>query len=143
MGTNYYGRQISKIEEIEAKREKVLEELNVLHYASPLLWEIVEGHFQIKLNDIQDIHIGKASMGWKFLFNHNDWQYYTDKESLYQWLDTVEIVDEYGRKVTKEWFINLIESKEDHPKSAMDVQKNWKYYIHKDGLRFSTPTSFS
>ena len=30
----------------------------------------------LRLKEENQVHIGKRSCGWKFLFNHNNWEYY-------------------------------------------------------------------
>ena len=43
----------------------------------------------------ETIHIGKNSGGWKFCFNHNNWEYFEkSKESLEVFLLACEIYDE-------------------------------------------------
>ena len=54
-----------------------------------------------------DIHIGKRSGGWKFLWDHNYFQYYKpSKESLIEWLKSGQIIDEYGDEFTFDQFWN-------------------------------------
>lgn len=52
------------------------------------------------------IHIGKRSGGWKFLFNHNNWVYYSyTRESIDAFLRSCELIEnEYGEPVTVEEF---------------------------------------
>ena len=73
----------------------------------------------------EPIHIGKSSIGWKFLFqSHNDtwdeppvvWNAY---DQVYEWLykHTVEsdefvIMDEYDRIVSFDEFISWVENKQ-------------------------------
>ena len=54
----------------------------------------------------EEIHIGKRSGGWKFLFNHNNWKYYgTDKESIMEFLMSCDSLEnEYGEELTPEQF---------------------------------------
>ena len=53
-----------------------------------------------------EVHIGKRSGGWKFLFNHNKWQYYDySRESIDNFLKSCyKIVNEYGEEMTPEEF---------------------------------------
>jgi len=64
-----------------------------------------------------EIHLGKASPGWKFLLQYNNGQYYTTWEEMKGWLLRMtllgaEIVDEYNRRTTLKKFIRLVESKQ-------------------------------
>lgn len=54
----------------------------------------------------EEIHIGKRSGGWKFLFNHNNWKYYgADKESIMEFLRSCDSLEnEYGDELTPEQF---------------------------------------
>ena len=55
----------------------------------------------------KDIHIGKRSGGWKFLWDHNYFQYYKpSKESLIEWLKSGQIIDEYCDEFTFDQFWN-------------------------------------
>lgn len=62
------------------------------------------------------IHIGKRSGGWKFLFNHNNWQYYDyTRESIDSFLrECYEIEDEYGEKMSvDDFWANFVDSMSD------------------------------
>lgn len=55
----------------------------------------------------EDIHIGKRSAGWKFLWDAHYFKYFKpSKEALFEWLKSGQIIDEYGRKFTFDQFIN-------------------------------------
>lgn len=55
----------------------------------------------------REIHIGKRSGGWKFLWNANDFKYYSPSvKSLHEFLQSGNIYDEYGRSYTYDEFIN-------------------------------------
>jgi hypothetical protein len=143
MGTNYYGRQISKIEEVNAKEERIFSELrSYTRSMSAELDGVISEYFEIKRNEIQDVHIGKASGGWSFLFNHNNWEYFTDKESMLKWLETVEIRNEYGVVFTKDEFLKEISTHKDgdYARNAKTVNPQW--YVERDGLTFSSSTNF-
>ena len=55
-----------------------------------------------------EVHIGKRLGGWKFLFDHNNWNYYPrDKEKFIKWVSDPangRTVDEYGEEYTPEQF---------------------------------------
>ena len=53
------------------------------------------------------VHIGKRSAGWKFLWNANNFKYFKQsKTSLFEFLKTGRIFDEYGKEFTFDQFIN-------------------------------------
>ena len=105
-----------------------------------------------------EIHIGKSSGGWKFLFNHNHWRYWDSLEGLKEFLDSHELYNEYRESTTPEEFWDLVEAKKDgidgkqyeerwdefHPGlpkpsymySGTPTDEEWF------GLRFSTSTEF-
>lgn len=61
----------------------------------------------IKENIPEKIHIGKRSAGWKFLWNANNFKYFTpNKESLMEFLKSGQIYNEYGEKFSFDQFIN-------------------------------------
>ena len=51
------------------------------------------------------IHLGKRSMGWKFIWNFNKNKYYSDKRTLLNFIKTGRVVDEYGELIPNEEFI--------------------------------------
>lgn len=125
MGTNYYGKRIPT-------------ETDKQHIALLVLKGDFDGAI-FALHSFDAIHIGKCSAGWRFLFNHNNWDYYHDWENFCNWLDTVEITSEYGEPKTKEELIGLIKEKE---LSAIQKPSNTDWYIEKDGMQFSKSTEF-
>lgn len=91
MGTNYYLRQ-----KISNDKKELMKSL------------IDQGNFN-ELKDMtpKDIHIGKQSCGWKFLWNANRFEYFEPTiESLYDFLKSGDIYDEYGTKYDFDTFIN-------------------------------------
>lgn len=125
MGTNYYGKKIPTETDKQAIALLVLKgDFNGAIHA---------------LKSFEAIHIGKSSSGWRFLFNHNNWDYYKDWQSFCDWLLTVEIVDEYGESKSKDELIALIKEKE---LSATQIPSNTDWYIEKDGMQFSKSTEF-
>ena len=55
----------------------------------------------------KDVHIGKRSYGWKFLWNANRFEYFEPTiKSLYEFLKSGDIYDEYGTKYDFDTFIN-------------------------------------
>ena len=72
----------------------------------------------------EEVHIGKSSFGWKFLFNPY-------KESWKEWkefLSEIPIKDEYGVQVSFEEFVQKVEKKQkedgEHYTFAGDADKN-------------------
>jgi len=83
-----------------------------------------------------EIHIGKSSGGWKFLFHSCD-EFRTFpqfKHWLEECVDTEKylIFNEYGENVSKDELLELIESKQ-----KTDSPDQYKYCMDIDGYRFS------
>ncbi len=125
MGTNYYGRKIPTKEELKTISEAVLK------------GDLKAAKEMINKSDL--IHIGKSSAGWDFLFNLNGQQYYHDKPSLIKWLQSVEITNEYGTRVSFHEFWNEIANNRTwngHPCLKHTASKHAHEYIVIDGLEF-------
>lgn len=105
-----------------------------------------------------NIHIGKRSSGWKFLWNFQNGKFYTNKEELLTFIRSGRIVDEYGELQDTEEFIKMAlewgqpdgyvlndeyerKVKEQNP-GAFIWGSNY-YDKEIDGLRVSTHTEFS
>jgi len=58
------------------------------------------------------IHLGKSSLGWNFLLQTNDLYYIGNWQEMKKWILEAKgnIVDEYGRRISKQKFIELVES---------------------------------
>ena len=96
MGTNFYIRQKIKDEDKKAIRD-LLDK------------DDMEGVKNYAEEHPNEIHIGKRSYGWKFLWDAHEFRYFKPtKESLHEFLRAHDIYDEYGRKYTFEQFINDI-----------------------------------
>ena len=146
MGTNFYVRQIMT-EKQKEKLHKLIDEnkFNEIRLAIPV-----------------QVHIGKRSAGWRFCFNHNDWEWYSDVEDLKQFIQSNELYDEYGEEIEFDDFWNDIEAREKDPKmlDGDRYEERWDE-IHPNtpkpdymrrgykgdedhfGYRFSTSTDFS
>ena len=94
MSTNYFGLSIPKTKEWEERKAKSIEEAGEMKGLIPIIEEYYEKYKP------KEIHIGKSSMGWDFLFNYNGGKYYTNKLELLNWLETLNIYDEYGKSIT-------------------------------------------
>jgi hypothetical protein len=55
-------------------------------------------------NDMK-VHLGKRSSGWKFTWNFHNYHYYKDKETLFEFIRSGRVVDEYGDLIDNEEFI--------------------------------------
>jgi hypothetical protein len=124
MGTNFYGRIIPTEKHLKVISEAVLD--GNLRTAK----EMIEKH--------EIIHIGESSARRRFLFNHNNWKYFSGVQEMKNWLKDLEIVSEYGGVVPFEEFWSIVEEKQKTQNPITD--KSW--YTIKEGYEFSTPTEF-
>ena len=63
------------------------------------------------------LHLGKSSFGWKFLFRKHPFEISCFREFIdFINSDDVDIIDEYGKLINKEDFINMIEEKQKNTK---------------------------
>ena len=151
MGTNYYAVRI--LNEIEKENAKKMIENDQYGELKEFLDE-----------KTREIHIGKSSIGWKFLFNWNKEKYYKPlKHSINDFLSLYRIVDEYGKEISLESFWEMVEKKSngmDNEEYYSKYEKgkifddeiyyneelakyNPKFYeFYSDGLRFSTINDF-
>lgn len=87
----------------------------------------------------EQVHIGKSSFGWKFLFSSVKGQYRDFKS----WLEFVEkykdsIYDEYERKVELEDLLKLIANKQENFKQEKVVNVGDDFdYLDPEGYRFT------
>lgn len=106
------------------------------------------------------VHIGKNSCGWKFLFNHNNWEFYKNMDELKEFINSGRLIDEYGESVSPEEFWEFVEKKQADPEmiggkeyyenpkfihtdfTIEDAIKNNYYEEVKWDYRFSTSTEF-
>ena len=84
MGCNYY---IIRNIDIKNFKDTVFEKLNKNDF-SGLLKMIPKR-----------IHIGKNTLGWEFLWNHQNWDYFHNDNSLKDFLQDGIIYDEYDREI--------------------------------------------
>ena len=140
MGTHYYWRPLITEEEREALLEKTK---NV-----KTLQEIKDFIYNDILKEREaEVHIGKSSCGWQFLF-HLGIRKYTcgqslKREDIDKWLRSGIIIDEYGDEISVDKFWQLIDTKKD----GMDYDEYYKnfpedrycrgYDQQIDGLRFT------
>ena len=105
MGTNFYAiipvkkRTTNKLRELANKLEDTSQQVNVENE----LYEIGE-----ELKD-HEVHLGKRSCGWAFLWDANNLKYYEPTlASIKKFIDdnNAKIQDEYGVEFTWDEFIN-------------------------------------
>ena len=115
MGTNYY--RIPTEEQMEARKQILIQQVTSMDmsvenleremkYISPTKdwewfspWEMfIEG---------TNIHLGKRSSGWKFCWNFHKDKYYSNKETLLEFIRSGRVVNEYGEEQDVEEFITM------------------------------------
>lgn len=95
MGTNFY----VKIKLTEDQKKSINEYLSKDDYKSA----------RDILDEAKDIHIGKSSFGWKFLWDVNNFKYFgKSKKEMFDWLKDKDIIDEYDKHYTFDQFIKRI-----------------------------------
>ena len=115
-------------------------------------------NYYVRLKD-KEIHIGKSSCGWMFLFAPNPEHYDNTKAGINRFLKLHknEFYDEYDRLVDIREFWNMVESKKEgftllsyyieESKIRIIPSYEWegakKEIITKEGLRISDTAEFS
>ena len=154
MSTNYYLRKKLTSEEsreifkfIKSKYEEfdsqVIKNIYGIEYAlDDFIYEVKEFARQY----INEIHIGKRSYGWQFLWDYHGGKYYRSSlEDIKKFLSNpdYEIVDEYGETYTFEQFFNEKVGKSLYEgKNGLEEGLSSHFFIS-DGLRFSSHEDFS
>ena len=161
MGTNYYrvpqGHEMIKREQKFRIRINEMDSVNAgqigrgFRSISVGEWDYMSPWDEFL--DGTNIHLGKRSIGWKFLWNWNDSKYYKTKEELFKFIKSGRVVDEYGELMDQEEFIQMALSwgQEDgwdietyHKENPeRNVWGHCKHEEYLDGLRVSTSTEFS
>ena len=163
MGTNYY--RVPKSHEMIKREQKLRMRIDSMDSISPN--QIERGFRSISVGewdymspwdeflDGTNIHLGKRSSGWKFLWNWNDSKYYKTKEGLFEFIRSGRVVDEYGEQMDQEEFIQMalqwgqedgwdIETYyKENPSHRISFIHDKKHEEYLDGLRVSTSTEFS
>jgi hypothetical protein len=114
MGTNYY--RIPTEEEMESKKRQLIYDVQNIDL-TPFN---IERKFRLEKPDSFDsesvwdsfindtcIHLGKRSSGWKFCWNFNNNNYYSNKKQLLKFIRDGRVVDEYGEEIDVEEFIKM------------------------------------
>jgi hypothetical protein len=167
MSTNYY-----RIPKQKVVREKYLELVEQISYMDIFSPEQIYNEFRTiekgferwsswdNFIDGLNIHIGKRSGGWKFLWNFQEGKFYTNKEELFKFIRSGRIVDEYGELQDTEEFIkmalewgqpdgyvldeNYIAEQRKQPNYRPSFINMSNYYDKEiDGLRVSSSVEFS
>lgn len=82
----------------------------------------------VKINSTEELHIGKRSCGWQFIFQangincHVPWQ--SNLESLIQYLKSdkdIRIIDEYDRIYSVDDFLSEIKDSLYHDKNHINI----------------------
>ena len=162
MGTNFY--RVPKGNEMIKREQKLRLRIDAMDTINPGV--ISRGFRSIEVSELDsispwdeflegtNIHLGKRSRGWKFIWNWNDGRYYKTKEELFKFIRDGRVVDEYGEQIDVEEFITMALDwgKDDGWDSETYYKENPRYrtlwssekheqYI--DGLRVSTSKDFS
>jgi hypothetical protein len=162
MGTNFY--RVPQGHEMIKREQKLRMRIDAMDTVNPE--QIERGFRSISVGewdsmspwdeflDGTNVHLGKRSGGWKFLWNWNDSKYYKTKEELFKFIRSGRVVDEYGRVIDQEEFIQM--ALEWGQEDGWDIETYYKEnpsrrsFIHDekheeylDGLRVSTSTEFS
>jgi len=140
MGTNFYCAY-----RITPEKHKTLQELLDKNMYKELIDTL--------MNFTKEIHIGKRSCGWQFLFESGPWE--CNLQSIKDFLSQpdIEIYDEYGIYFTSEEFWKEIEDclyRDENHGNAKDYDKKYPSgycvapyeFTSEDGLRFSKNIDF-
>lgn len=118
MGTNVY--YYKKLE--EDIKQRLIEDIEICDNL-PKMFEYLQT-FREEHPELDRIHIGKRSAGWKFLFAREILNYCEpNKESILNWLSTGIIENEYGERLTPEEFW------QDYVVNFQDGINSDEYYI--------------
>jgi len=101
-------------------------------------------------NRFDKIHIGKSSAGWQFVFRGHGEDFMPVLQTYDQWMDFIEnqlyeetakIVNEYGKEIEYQEFINMVKEKQENPKNKVHNFTAYNY-IDVRGYNFCS-TQFS
>ena len=114
MGTNYY--RIPSVSEMEERKKVLIQRVMDLDL-TPIN---IECGFNEPIDDQwgrespwgifidgTNIHLGKRSMGWKFLWNFHNNKYYHNLESLLEFINSGRVVNEYGEELPIHEFVEM------------------------------------
>ena len=164
MGTNF--TRIPTAEEMERRRYKLITDLNLVELTPGniernLCLEIEDSYECESPWDVflkgANVHVGKRSCGWKFLWNFHDNKYYSNKEELLAFIRSGRVVNEYGDELPVEEFIEMALNWNNEDGIVFDEayetrmkKENPNYWAHGrdyydkdiDGLRVAAYTDF-
>lgn len=93
----------------------------------------------------EEVHIGKSSVGWKFLFHGGDLYEIGDVCSFQEWKKVFKgcgyIKDEYEDCVSVKEFVEMVEKKQssgEHEDPCAGGCLSMRYWTDKDGYDFSS-----
>ena len=154
MGTNFYLRKkASNIDKekilsyLDSEYEKLRKQVSINIY--DLDYSLENFCYEIKLNNApytEEIHIGKRSYGWQFLWDYHKGKYFeANLESIKKFLSNplYEIANEYGEVFTLEQFFDEEVGKSLYEGSTGQEDGLDRYHFISDNLRFSIYEDFS
>ena len=108
-------------------------------------------NFYLTLPNGEQVHIGKRSFGWSFVWNFHDRDHYHNLVSLQAFLNSGTISDEYGVQWNFNEFITM--ALDWHPKITDGIRPSFDSVVRGrivcgaddfiiDGLRVSQSTDF-
>jgi hypothetical protein len=132
MGMNYYA-----LKTVPVSRKKYAKQIKALADSGDFdsINEIIrEYNSKIEANKV---HLGKSSIGWKFIFNHNFWDYYDyTEESIRAFMnDCWAIVDEEDKPISVSCFWEKVHNKAD----GLDDYSYWKRDHPNCVLEYTSP----
>ena len=163
MGTNFYrvpkGHEMIKREQKLRMRIDAMDTINPSHIERGFRsisvgeWDSISPWEEFL--DGTNVHLGKQSSGWKFLWNWNDSKYYKTKDELFKFIKSGRVVDEYGKEMNANEFIQMalqwgqedgwdIETyHKENPSHRISFIHNQKHEEYIEDLRVSTSVEFS
>lgn len=153
MGTNFYCKKLDKKYRKEFSND--LNELSqyITYNIDNIELDLVEKvkEFIESNSDLEEeIHLGKRSYGWQFLWDYHDGKYFNSNlDSIKEFLsqDDIIIYDEYGNfyeveQLFNDELANCLYKDATH-NDGMDGEYSEYYFKSEDGLRFSKFKDFS
>ena len=151
MGINFFCKKpISKknraivVEQLNALIKEVENECNNINIAD------IFSEYRENIDKLlpEEIHLGKRSHGWQFLWDYHDAKYFgANLNSIKIFLEDKIIYDEYNRVYSLDAFLNeeigyCLYNKDGKLNDGMDSWNSSNYFLS-DGLRFSKFENFS
>lgn len=153
MGTNFYCKKLDK-----KHRKEFSDDLNELSQYITYNIDNIELDLVEKVKEFiesnsdleEEIHLGKRSYGWQFLWDYHNGKYFKPNlESIKNFLsqDNIAIYNEYGEHFTVDQLFNDELNNSLYKDSTHDDGMNGGYseyyFKSEDGLRFSKFEDFS